>query len=333
MIQSMGMNSVRGLDGMKKVVVVGGGSGTFNVLKGLKHHPVHLTAIVTAFDNGGSSGILRDEFGTLPAGDVRRCLVALAPDEGDATLRDLFNYRFKSDSSLRGHSFGNLFLQALTDVAGNEVDAIERAGKLLGINGVVLPVSTDNAHLCAELENGEVIKGETNIDIPKHDGALKIKRVFLSPDARINPRAAEALEQADLIVFGPGDLYSSIIPNMLVKGFSDSVVRSCAKTVMVVNAMTKWGETNHFKASDFVRQLLHYLGLPVLDALVYNASELRGELVQKYAFERAYPVIVDEKTLHSYAKKILHYDVVSQSDVVRHDAQKLSRVLVDFLAQ
>lgn len=316
---------------MKKVVVVGGGSGTFNVLKGLKHYPVELTAIVTAFDNGGSSGLLRDEFGTLPAGDVRRCLVALAPDEGDATLRDLFNHRFKSDSSLCGHSFGNLFIQALTAISGDEVSAIERAGKLLGIQGTVLPVSTDNAHLCAELENGEIVKGETNIDIPKHNGAFKIKRVFLAPDARIHSKTAEAIESADLIIFGPGDLYSSVIPNILVNGFSESVARSRAKTVMVVNAMTKWGETHHFKASDFAKELLAYLGLPVLDAIICNTSELCGELVQKYAFARAYPVMVDEKVLRSFAKKVLLADVVSQSDVVRHDAQKLSQILSDLV--
>ncbi len=316
---------------MKRVVVVGGGSGTFNVLKGLKHYPVAITAIVTAFDSGGSSGLLRDEFGTLPPGDVRRCLVALAPEGEDTTLRDLFSFRFKKDSSLQGHNFGNLFLQALIETSGGELEAIRRAARLLNIKGAVLPVSTDRAHLCAELEDGAVIKGETNIDIPKHDGALKITRVFLEPAASLCDDARRVLQEADLIIFGPGDLYSSIIPNTLVRGFGEAVKKSRAKTCFVMNAMTKWGETNGFAAPDFAKELLHYLRLSRFDFIICNASSFEPELLARYKKERAEPVAAALPALRAYTHAVLHEDVLHRSDIVRHDPQKLAAALARLL--
>jgi uncharacterized cofD-like protein len=183
---------------MKKIVVIGGGSGIFNVLKGLKNYPVEITSIVTAFDNGGSTGILRDEFGTLPQGDIRRSLVALAPESENSTLRDLLNFRFPKESSLKGHSFGNLFLQALTSISVSEVGAIKMAADILNIKHKILPVSTDDATLCAKLSNGKIIKGETNIDIPQHDGSIKIKKIYLEPDANIYSESYKAIVSAIL---------------------------------------------------------------------------------------------------------------------------------------
>jgi len=181
---------------MKKIVAIGGGTGTFSVLRGLKDYDVDITAIVTMFDDGGSSGRLRDEFGLLPPGDIRRCLVALCPeDKKGMLLRSLFSYRFKEGEGLEGHSFGNLFLTALSDITGSEAEAIKAAEELLGIKGHVLPVSVDNCVLCAELEDGTVIKGQTNIDIPKHDGDKKIKRVFLQPAAHIFPSQLYQVQQ------------------------------------------------------------------------------------------------------------------------------------------
>jgi len=197
---------------MKKIVVIGGGTGTFTVLRGLKEYPYDISAVVSMFDSGGSAGILRDEHGILPPGDIRKCLVALSHGEQEKTLRELFNYRFKSGDSLKGHTFGNILLTALTELHKSEDKAIKIAGKLLNIQGKVLPVSLEQSHLCVELEDGSIIEGEVNIDIPKHDGNLRIKKAFLKPEVRGTSEAIDAILDADMVVIGPGDLYTSIIP-------------------------------------------------------------------------------------------------------------------------
>ncbi len=316
---------------MKKIVVIGGGSGIFNILKGLKHYPVSITSIVTTFDNGGSTGILRDEFGILPPGDIRRSLVALAPDTGDSTLRDLFTFRFAEESSLRGHSFGNLFLQALTSISGSEINAIKKAADILNIKHTVLPVSIDRAHLCAVLENGVTIKGETNIDIPKHNGKLKITKLFLEPIATIYQEAADAIMNADLIVIGPGDLYTSILPHTLVEGFTDAIQSTTAPITYIMNITTKWGETNGFTATDFTRTLLTYLKKDTLDYIICNSTPIEKHLLEKYRDERAAPVVVNHQELQHYAHNVIEEDVITQSDVVRHDAEKISLVLMNLL--
>jgi uncharacterized cofD-like protein len=313
---------------MKNIVVIGGGSGIFNVLKGLKNYPVSITSIVTTFDNGGSTGILRDEFGTLPSGDIRRSLVALSPDTGDSTIRDLFNFRFPKDSSLHGHSFGNLFLQALTSISGSEVSAIKKATDILNIKNKILPISTDNAQLYAKLENGSIIKGETNIDIPKHDGSIKIKELYLEPNAIIYTEAYEAIMNADTIVIGPGDLYTSILPNVLVLGFSEAIKNTKAKIVYILNIMTKWGETNNFKASDFAKTLTSYIKRDKLDYIICNNSPIKQALIEKYKEEKAEPILIDKKELENYADNIIEEDIALQTDIVRHDATKISRIIM-----
>ena len=224
-------------ESVKKIVTIGGGAGSFTVLKGLKKYPIAITAIVTTFDSGGSSGLLRDEFGILPPGDVRRCLVALSEEE--KILRRLFMFRFEKKSSLQGHSFGNLFLTALSSIFKDDNLAIEKAGELLNINGKVLPVSLSKSHLCATLEDGTIIEGETNIDIPKHDSESKIKKIFLEPKAKLNSKARKAIMEADIIVVGPGDLYTSIIPNFLVGGMLEAMKKTKAKKIYIANLMTK----------------------------------------------------------------------------------------------
>jgi uncharacterized cofD-like protein len=313
---------------MKNIVVIGGGSGIFNVLKGLKNYPVSITSIVTTFDNGGSTGILRDEFGTLPPGDLRRSLVALSPDTGDSTIRDLFNFRFPKDSSLHGHSFGNLFLQALTSISGSEVSAIKKAADILNIKNKILPISIDNAQLCAKLENGKIIKGETNIDIPKHDGSIKIKELYLEPSAIIYNEAYDAIVNADLIIIGPGDLYTSILPNVLVEGFSDAIKNTKAKIAYVLNIMTKWGETNHFSASDFAKTLLSYIKKDKLDYIICNKSPINKTLMKKYEEEKSEPVFIDNEELKKYSENIIEEDVALQTDIVRHDPAKISRLIM-----
>ncbi len=316
---------------MKKIVVIGGGSGIFNVLKGLKNYPVSITSIVTAFDNGGSSGILRDEFGTLPQGDIRRSLVALAPDSGNSMLRDLLSFRFPKNSSLGGHSFGNIFLQALTSISGSEVGAIKKAAEILNIKHSILPISTDNSNLHALLKNGSIIKGETNIDIPKHDGAIQIKKLYLEPEAVMYRESYDAIIGADLIIIGPGDLYTSILPNILSRGFTDAIKKTNAKIVYVMNAMTKWGETNSFKASDFAKILLSYLKIKKLDYIICNNSKIHSLLIKKYASEKAMPVEVDTKNLKKYADTIIEDNIILQKEIIRHDPKKISRVIMKLL--
>src|SRR3989338_8374742 len=242
----------------QRVVCIGGGTGMPLVLRTLKNHPVHLSAIVAMSDDGGSTGILRDEYGVAATGDVRRALVALSEPEG--ILKELFNYRF-GKGGLEGHSFGNLFLTTLEKITGSFAQAVEEAAKILKIKGEVIPVTLDNTRLFAELENGQVLKCETNIDIPKHDGSLRIKKIWLDPKARVNPKAEDAIGVADLIIIGPGDLYSSLIPNLLVDGMAEAIRKSPAKKVYVANLMTKFGETHIFKAEDFIKEIEKYIAI------------------------------------------------------------------------
>ena len=315
---------------MKKIVVIGGGTGTFAALRGLKDYDVDITAVVTMFDDGGSSGKLRDEFGLLPPGDVRRCLVALCPeDKKGMLLRNLFNYRFKEGEGLVGHSFGNLFLTVLSDLTGSEVEAIKAAEELLGIKGHVLPVSTDNCVLCAELEDNSVVKGQTNIDIPKHDAEKKIKKVYLEPSATLYPEVEQAIIQADLIILGPGDLYTSVVPNLLVKGMTDVLQKAKGKKVYVCNLMTKHGETNNFKASDFVKTILHYLDGTGLDVVVCNDKIGAPELLERYMQEKSFPVELDKEELDTLPVHVVTADLIIEPDLIRHDPGKLGKLLVD----
>ncbi|HVS79907.1 MAG TPA: gluconeogenesis factor YvcK family protein [Candidatus Paceibacterota bacterium] len=321
---------------MKRFVVIGGGTGSHAVLRGLKRYPLDLTAVVSMFDSGGSTGMLRDEFGILPPGDVRRCLVALAEENaprgngrrgGPNILRELFNYRFSEESSLKGHSIGNLFLTALTQILGNEALAIREAGKVLNIKGRVLPVSLTNAHLHAELEDGTVIRGETNIDIPKHDGSKRIRRAFLEPAAFAFEETEAAIRNADAIIIGPGDLYTSIIPNLLVKGIPEAIRESRATKIFVCNVMTKWGETNGFKASDFAREALFYSGLDAFDYVICSSTPLSLPTLRRYSEEKSFPVICDP-LLGNFARRVVREDVALASDIIRHDSEKLASVII-----
>lgn len=312
---------------MKKVVTIGGGSGSYAVLSGLKDFDLDITAVVTTFDSGGSSGVLRDELGILPPGDVRRCLVALADDRQQKVLRDLFNFRFGEKSSMNGHSFGNLFLAALSSIYGGDIEAIRKASALLGLKGKVLPVSLDKSHIHAILEDGTEIVGETNIDIPQHDGELQIAKAFLDPAASIYEETDLAIREADLIVIGPGDLYSSIIPNLLVSGMQEALAASNAKKIVICNLMTKWGETHGFKASDMVSEILKYSGLPIVDYAICNTEAVDAGLVAAYEKEKQYPMLCDH-ALSQYATNVIKGDFFSEADIARHDADKLAKTLI-----
>jgi len=308
-------------------VVIGGGTGVFNVLNSLRNDFDDLTAIVTMADDGGSTGILREEFGMLPPGDIRRALIALSGSD-NKMLAELFSYRFEEGSGLTGHNFGNLLITALHRMTGDFEKAIREAGKILRIKGEVIPVTLQSSRLMAELESGQIIQGETNIDIPNHDGHLRIKRVWLKPAAEINPSARRAILDADLVIIGPGDLYTSIIPNLLVSGVGEALKKTKAKVAYFVNVMTKFGETHGFSASDFVHNLHLHLDGEILDFVVLNSNKPSAGRLRSYIKERAEFVEPDVKNMKIGKKTVpLAVDLIRSRGYVRHDPEKVLRVV------
>ena len=236
---------------MKKVVTMGGGTGNFVVLSGLKNYPIDLSAVVSMADDGGSTGILRDELGVLPPGDVRQCLIALS--DSSRLLRSLMNYRF-SNGSLQGHSFGNLFLSALEKVTGSFEKAVEEAGKILSIKGKVIPVTMNQVRLKMLLDNGKLLDGEGEIYVSKEISS-GFKSIYLEPFPKADNHAIDEIMNADLIIFGPGGLYTSLIPMLLVDGIPKALRETKAKKVFIVNLMNKYGQTPHFKVGDYLREI------------------------------------------------------------------------------
>lgn len=311
----------------KKIVVIGGGTGVYTVLTALKPHFGNLTAIVTMADDGGSTGILREEFGMLPPGDIRRALIALSASQ-NKRLAELFSYRFSEGAGLTGHNFGNLLITALHRITNNFEEAIKEAGKLLAVKGKVIPVTLERPNLMAELEDGTFIKGESNIDIPNHDGNLKIKRVWLKPPAEINLNAQTAILEADLIIIGPGDLYTSLIPNLLVGGVKGALQKTKAKVLYFVNLMTKFGETNGFAASDFISALENYLGQEVLDFVVMNNVRPSPKRLSAYIRERSDFVAPDLQNLRPRKGLMpIATDLLRTGSLVRHDPEKLAKAI------
>jgi len=305
----------------KKVVVIGGGSGSYNILRGLKKYAmrsdddesIEISAIVTMMDSGGSSGVIRDEHGTLPPGDARRCLVALS-DETE-TMKKLFQYRF--GENLKNHSFGNLFLTALTDILGSEDKAIEEAGKMLNTKGKVIPVTLDKVNLCAELTDGKILNSESEIDFIKENRA-KIKKVFLTAKAKANTAVIKAIKEADVIILGPGDLYTSIIPNLLVDGVSKEINSSKALKIYNCNIMTKHGETDGYSVFDFAQKINEFIKI---DLVTYSTTKLHSEVIAKYAQEKARPVDGEKP------KNSIGFDFATQP-IVRHDSEKTAKALI-----
>jgi uncharacterized cofD-like protein len=314
----------------KRIVTISGGTGSFVVLSALRDYPVLLSSIVSMADSGGSTGKLRDQYGVLPPGDIRRSLVALS-DAGQ-TLRDLFNYRFRT-GDFTEHNFGNIFLSALEKITGSFDKAVAEASRVLNIKGEVIPVTLDNVHLCARLATGLVIKGEANIDVPKHNPEIPIENIWLSPKAKVNPKAVRAIMSADMIVIGPGDIYTSIIPNLLVKGMTTAIRRSRAKKVYVCNLMTKFGETHGFKARDFVDAVERYLGRGVLDYAVFNNKKPPAGVVGRYLEENSHLVDVSNLDLEHKKPRYILADLLDAGRFVRHNPRKkLARVLMRLLS-
>lgn len=317
----------------KSVVVIGGGTGSYNVLSGLKNTPCRITAVVAMTDSGGSSGRLRDEFGHLPPGDVRQCLLALSPDDhASMLLRQLFNYRFDKGNGLGGHNFGNLFLTALTEITGSIDVAIREASKLLGIKGQVLPVTLTNVSLGARLDNGKEVMGEANLDHRIVDPDVPIDYIFVKPQAFIYPLTARTLEEADAIVIGPGDLYTSVLANLVVDGVSEAIRKSRAKKIYICNLMTKHGESDGFKASDFVSEILQYLGSPdALDWAIVNNAVLPDKVLQRYKLEGSAPVEYDEERCKQLVRGVALAPLLAMGNFVRHDSHRLTQEILKIL--
>ena len=323
------------LSSLPKIVVIGGGTGNYVVLKGLKQHTPNLKAIVAMTDSGGSSGRLRNELGQLPPGDVRQCLIALSPDNhSDLILRQLFDYRFDRGLGLEGHSFGNLFLAALTEVSGSIADAILEAGRMLQIKGTVLPVTLSKSDLHARLVDGTDLFGEASIDVRREKFGVKIDYVYLNPKAYVHPPVAAAIEEADVVVMGPGDLYTSIIPNLLVDGVSDAIRKTQARLVYVCNLMTKPGESDSFKASDFVKEILEYLGSGTsIDYLLLNTAPFPSRVVDRYKRAKAYPVEPDLEECSELVSRIVQPPLLAPGTPLRHDSAALARAIMEIASE
>ena len=313
----------RHLDKGPRIVAIGGGTGLSTLLHGLKPYTTNVTAIVTVADDGGSSGRLRQEFGVLPPGDIRNCLVALADTE--PLMRQLFQYRFAEDSPLRGHNFGNLFITAMTQITGDFQKAVQASSKVLAIRGHVLPSTLEKIQLVAEHDDGSVTVGESRIPL----ALSPIKRVYLEPgSSRATAEALQALAETDAIILGPGSLYTSIIPNLLVGGIVDAIVRSKALKIYICNVMTQHRETADFKASDHVRALIRHSHPGLIHAAIVNTKPVPTELLERYQQEEAYPVEPDVDQIRALGYQVVADEVINTDDYVRHDSDKLARLII-----
>ncbi|WP_257351876.1 gluconeogenesis factor YvcK family protein [Pseudalkalibacillus decolorationis] len=310
------------------VVVFGGGTGLSVLLRGLKKFPVNITAVVTVADDGGSSGRLREELDIIPPGDIRNVLAALS--EVEPLVEQLFQHRFKNGNGLSGHSMGNLLLAAMSDITGNFVTGIRELSKVLNVRGRVLPASDQKVVLHAQLNDGSIVSGESKIP---HTGK-KIVRVFLTPDT-VKPlsESLRAIRSADLVLIGPGSLYTSILPSLLVPGITDAIKKSKAKKVYICNVMTQPGETDYFTAADHVNILVAHIGHQIIDTIIVNNSKVPDEVLKKYAFEGGEPVKYDETRLKSFGFHVISDKIVQYNDsLIRHDAKRVSELILDLVS-
>lgn len=305
---------------MKKVVVLGGGTGMSNLLRGLKQYPLDITAIVTVCDDGKSTGILREEFNIPAVGDIRRVLVALS--ETEPLVMDLFNYRFNTSSDLDGHTVGNLLLTAASEIRGNLSDGIEALSKVMNLKGKVVPLTEDNVVLMADMEDGSVIEGEHHIT----ETNAKIKRVYYKEEAVATKEALEAIRNADLILFSMGSLFTSIIPNLLIDEVVKEIEKSKAKIMYVCNMMTQPGETDDFTVTDHVKALNGYLGKRNIDLVLANTGKIDEEMARFYETqEQKDPVVYDEENFEKYGIDVIGDDFtyITDNNLLRHDNIKL----------
>jgi uncharacterized cofD-like protein len=321
-----------------KVVVIGGGTGSFTLLSGLKECTSSITALVNMADDGGSTGLLRDELGVLPPGDVRQCLVALA---NAPKVRDLFNYRFE-EGSLKGHAFGNLFLTALEKMTGNFADGVEVASEVLNITGVVEPITLTNVKLAMRTPSGVEVHGE--FAISSHDLKGERPELWLEPEAVPNPKALDAIREADIVVIAPGSLYNSLAPALIVPKVGEALAESKALKVYVCNLVTKPGQTDGFAVSDFAYEIERFAGRPFLDVVLFNTSKPNTQLLEKYASAGEIAVEYDETVLAGASYQTLGANLLAGAiwesksgadpiaatrTLIRHDPMLVARSIIE----
>jgi uncharacterized cofD-like protein len=311
-----------------RVVALGGGTGLSTLLRGLKRYTSSITAIVTVTDDGGSSGRLRAEMGVLPPGDIRNCLVALA--DAEPLMKQLFDYRFNGQGPLAGHNFGNLFIAAMSEITGDFELAVKESSRVLLVRGEVLPATLDDCVLGAVLEDGREALGQTALG----NSACKIDRVFLRPPApRPLPEALHAIGDADAIVLGPGSLYTSVTPNLLVDGVAGAIAASSAVKIYVCNVMTERGETQGYTAQDHLAAIFDHVGPNLVDWIIVNDAPISDGMVRKYSLEGAEPVRWDRQVLESMGVRVAEAPVASQTDLVRHDPGAIASEVIALALQ
>ncbi len=309
-----------------KIVVMGGGHGLSHLIFGLKEYTSNITAIVTVADSGGSSGRLREEFNIVAPGDIRNCLVALA--DAPALMGELFQFRFSKDSQLQGHNFGNLFLTAMVQLTNGDFErAVKETSKVLAIRGKVVPATVSNIHLVAEYEDGTQTQGEAKI--PNRNS--QIKRLSLTDNAHPTQDALTAIEEADVIILGPGSLYTSVIPNLIIKGMSEAVAKSSAFKIYICNVMTQHGETDRYTASDHVKAIIEHSNKDVIDACLVNNAEAPHDALDRYEGEESFPVKADVELIREMGYQVVGTDLLGVTNYVRHDSQKLNRALIKLI--
>lgn len=323
----------------KKIVVMGGGTGTYPVVSCLKNEPVDLTSIIAVSDSGGSTGRIRDEFGFQPVGDLRQALAALAESQGEEWIRKILLYRFEKGNGLQGHNLGNLILTALQDMTGDTTEALQIAEKVFRLDGKVIPVTRSNVNLEIEYEDGTTVVGEHLLD-ETPDTAKKIRKIELTPHAFINPLAAEAIQDADVIVIGPGDYYASLMATLVPEGVKQAFSRSRAKFVYIVNLMTRFTQTHGMSAGDHVRGIEDAIGQK-LNYILINSKQIPAEVTELYGAEHEYPVVddlgddarvirTDVLGNHVFAKQ--KFDTAHRS-LLRHSPEKLRVVLSELISR
>lgn len=314
----------------KKIVVIGGGTGLATMLRGLKLEADNITAIVTVSDDGGGSGILRSGIGMLPPGDIRNCITALAQTE--PIMSELLNYRF-TDGDLKGQSFGNLFLAALTGVCGSFEEAVAKMNKVLSVKGQVLPVTNSDIHLMAKFENGTSVCGESKIADAKKLQNCRISEVSLVPaNSKALPSVIDAINDADVIILGPGSLYTSIIPNLLVVGVSEAIEKSKALKIYISNIMTQDGETEHYTAFDHIKSIRKHSFDNIIDICIYNTEHISKGFLDKYKMEDAGPVIIDEINFKNAGIKLIGKSLIARDTMyARHDPKRLADAIISVI--
>ena len=306
-----------------KIVSIGGGTGLSTLLRGLKKFRGELSVIVTVTDDGGSSGRLRDELNVLPPGDIRNCMIALSEDEH--LMSRLFRFRFNSEGGLHDHSFGNLFLTAMAGITGDFAEAVRLTSEVLAIKGIIYPSTTSNVGLRAEFEDGSWVEGETRITASKK----RIRRIQLAPsDAHPLPDALDAIDAADLITIGPGSLYTSLIPNMLVNEVINAVRASSAIKIYIQNIMTQPGETEMYSAADHVEALAQHCGGILFSNVLLNHGNPSPEILKKYGAEHAGLVEIDRDRLHALGLNLVERDLLAEEGVIRHDPNRLAQAVL-----